>query len=120
MDTYETPPPEKRPKAGYYYHYKHDPAGAVNNYAYYICGVGHHTEDNCRPEDRYMQVYKPLYDSFVYKNGKLFDLRPLHMFYEPAEWKGKTVPRFVKIEDPEVLKQLKAIRREMYPEDFEE
>jgi hypothetical protein len=27
----------------------------------------------------------------------MFDLRPLHMFYEPARWQGKAVPRFTRI-----------------------
>src|SRR5271170_1814103 len=56
---YDVPPPEKRPEPGYYYHYKHDPNGPLNNYAYYIYGVGHHTEDDCRPDDVFMQVYRP-------------------------------------------------------------
>lgn len=111
---YDSTPPEKRPEPGYYYHYKHDPKGAVNNYAYFIDGVGHHTEDDCRPEDRYMQVYRPLYESFVYTNGKMFDLRPLHMFYEPAQWQGKTVERFTRITDPKVIDELRTIKRHMY------
>ena len=41
---YDVPPPEQCPEPGYYYHYKHDPNGPLNNYAYYIYGVGHHTE----------------------------------------------------------------------------
>ena len=53
---YDIPPPGKLPEPGYYYHFKHDPAGPLNNYAYYIDGVGHHTEDNCRTEDAFMQV----------------------------------------------------------------
>ena len=28
---YDTPPPEKRPEPGFYYHYKHDPDGPLNN-----------------------------------------------------------------------------------------
>jgi hypothetical protein len=48
---YDIPPPEKLPEPGYYYHFKHDPDGPLNNYAYYIYGVGHHTENDCRPED---------------------------------------------------------------------
>lgn len=32
------------PELGFYYHYKHDPTGAVNNYAYEILNIGHHTE----------------------------------------------------------------------------
>src|SRR6266480_2905229 len=107
----------KRPEPGYYYHYKHDPNGPLNNYAYYIYGIGHHTEDDCRPEDAFMQIYRPLYeDSYAYRNGGLFDLRPLHMFFEPAEWKGETVPRFTSITDSDVVAQLEAIKARMYPE----
>lgn len=114
---HDIPPPDKRPAPGFYYHYKHDPAGEINNYAYYICGVGHHTEDDCRPEDAFMQVYLPLYESaYVYQNGKMYDLRPLHMFYEPAEWKGVQVQRFTKIENEPTLGVLRAIKRRMYPE----
>jgi hypothetical protein len=108
--------PLKHPEPGYYYHYKHDPNGEVNNYAYYIYGVGHHTEDNCRPEDVLMLVYRPLYHAYVYKNGKMFDLRPLHMFYETAAVNDKPVERFTKIADVEVIAKLQKIKAEMYPE----
>jgi hypothetical protein len=82
---YDVPPPEQCPEPGYYYHYKHDPNGPLNNYAYYIYGVGHHTEDDCRPEDAFMQVYRPLYETaYAYRNGGMFDLRPLYMFHKPA------------------------------------
>lgn len=114
--TYAIPHPDKRPKPGYYYHYKHDPNGPINNYAYYIYGVGHHTEDDCRPEDTFMQVYRPLYEeAYVYKNGGMFDLRPLSMFYEPADKGGKKVPRFTMITDPETIIQLREIKDRMYP-----
>jgi hypothetical protein len=115
--SYEAPPPEKFPEIGYYYHYKHDSNGPINQYAYYIHGVGHHTEDDCRPEDSYMLVYRPLYDAFVYKNGKMFDLRPLHMFFEPAVVNGAKVERFTKITDSNVIAQLETIRTHMYPEE---
>ena len=36
---YDTPPPAELPEPGYYYHFKHDPDGPLNNYAYYIYGV---------------------------------------------------------------------------------
>ncbi|MBI4118136.1 MAG: DUF1653 domain-containing protein [Parcubacteria group bacterium] len=114
---HDIPPPEKRPEPGYYYHYKHDPNGPVNNYAYYIYGVGHHTEDNCRPEDAFMQVYRPLYEAYVYKNGRMFDLRPLHMFYELAERHGQKVERFTKITDPEVIALLREIKERMYSDE---
>ena len=75
---YDVPPPENLPQPGFYYHFKHDPDGPVNNYAYYIYGVGHHTENDCRPEDAFMQVYRPLYvEAYGYRHGGLFDLRPL-------------------------------------------
>lgn len=107
--------PDRMPEPGYYYHYKHDPSSPINNYAYFIHGVGVHTEDDCRPEDQFMQVYQPLYDAKVYELGKMFDLRPLHMFYETAVVNGKDVPRFSKIDDPAVRAQLRAIKKRMYP-----
>src|SRR5258708_35157306 len=114
---YEIPSPEKRPEPGYYYHFKHDPNGPLSNYAYYIYGVGHHTEDDCRHEDAFMQVYRPLYhEAYAYRNGGIFDLRPLYMFYKSAEWQGKTVPRFTKIIDPQGVAQLQEIKARMDPD----
>jgi hypothetical protein len=114
---YDTSPPENLPEPGYYYHFKHDPNGPLNNYAYYIYGVGHHTEENCRSEDAFMQVYRPLYEgSYAYRNGGLFDLRPLHMFFETAERNGEKVPRFTKIVDPDVISELAAIKAWLYPQ----
>jgi hypothetical protein len=115
---YENALPKQMPAPGYYYHYKHDPAGPVENYAYYIYGVGHHTEDDCRPEDSNLLNYRPLYDAFVYKNGKMLDNRPLGMFFKPQEWQGRAVERFTRITDEAVIKQLQAIRRKMYPEEL--
>ena len=102
------------PENGFYYHYKHDPAGPVNNYAYEVVGVGHHTEDDCRPEDKHMVVYRPLYEAFVYKAGKLFDLRPLEMWMGTVEKEGEKVSRFSKITDPERIRELTEIREAMY------
>ena len=80
--------PSRVPEKGFYYHYKHDPSGPINNYAYEIVGVGCHTEDDCRPEDENLVVYRPLYESTVYKAGKLFDIRPLEMFVESVTKNG--------------------------------
>jgi hypothetical protein len=113
---YDVPPPENRPEPGYYYHYKHDSNGPLNNYAYYIYGVGHHTEDDCRPEDAFMQVYRPLYDAYAYRNGRMFDLRPLYMFYKPANLNGNEVQRFTRITDPKLISELQAIKARMYPD----
>jgi hypothetical protein len=114
---YDISPPETLPQPGYYYHFKHAPAGPLNNYAYYIYGVGHHTEDDCRQEDAFMQVYRPLYEeAYAYRNGGLFDLRPLHMFFAPVERQGKTLPRFTRIVDPVVIAALAAIKARLYPD----
>ena len=106
--------PTTVPEKGFYYHYKHDPGGDVNNYAYEVVGVGHHTEDDCRPEDVNMVVYRPLYEAFVYKNGKMFDLRPLDMWMGEVENEGKTFHRFSRITDSDVISKLDAVRKEMY------
>lgn len=106
--------PAKVPENGFYYHYKHDPSGAINNYAYEVTGVGCHTEDDCRPEDVNMVIYRPLYEAFVYKAGKLFDLRPLEMWMGNVEKEGKTFPRFRKITDLVVIAELEAVKRRMY------
>jgi len=106
--------PEHTPTPGYYYHYKHDPSGAVNNYAYEVMGVGHHTEDEARPEDKFMVVYRPLYEAFVYKNGKMFDIRPLDMFMETVDKDGVIRPRFSPITDTETISALDILKAEMY------
>ncbi len=106
--------PKKVPEKGFYYHYKHDKNREVNNYAYEVLGVGHHTEDDCRPIDANMVVYRPLYESSVYKAGRLFDLRPLDMFLESVVKDGKTLPRFEKITDPEIIAELEEIKNKMY------
>lgn len=106
--------PARVPENGFYYHYKHDPSGPVGNYAYEVVGVGCHTEDDCRPEDVHMVVYRPLYESSVYTAGKLFDLRPLEMWMGDVTKDEKTFPRFQKITDPQVIAELTVIRGKMY------
>lgn len=106
--------PTKFPEKGFYYHYKHDPAGLINNYAYEVIGTGCHTEDDCRPEDVNLVIYRPIYEATVYKAGKFFDIRPLNMFMENVTKDGHTFPRFQKIIDPTVIKKLEKIRDEMY------
>ncbi len=112
--TYETANPGPMPEPGFYYHYKHDPAGEVNNYAYEVMGTGHHTEEDARPVDAFMVVYRPLYDAYVYQLGKLFDIRPLSMFMEEVVKDGKRFPRFTKITDLETISKLTGIRDRMY------
>ena len=103
--------PKKVPVKGFYYHYKHDPAGLFNTYAYEVMGVGHHTE-----EDYNLVIYRPLYEeAFVYRNGKMFDARPLEMFMEEVEKSGKRFLRFTPITDSALIKRLEEQREKMYP-----
>jgi len=106
--------PQKVPEKGFYYHYKHDPNGPINNYAYEMIGVGCHTEDDCRPEDANMVVYRPIYKSSVYNAGKLFDLRPLDMWIGEIVKDGKNILRFRMIKDKSVICELEKIRQQMY------
>jgi len=103
--------PSNIPKKGFYYHYKHDPNGSVNNYAYEVMGVGSHTEE----DETFMVVYRPLYEeASVYQAGKLFDLRPLSMFMEEVMKEGRTFPRFTPITDQKTLDDLREIKKKMY------
>lgn len=108
---------------GFYYHYKHDDAKGIRNFAYELLGTAWSTEsggnthtDN--PEDFLKDeaaIYRPLYEeSLVYKNGRCFWIRPLGMFMEEVTKDGKIFPRFAKITDPEIIKELEKIRDEMY------
>jgi hypothetical protein len=107
--------PTRVPEKGFYYHYKHDPAKGFDDFAYEVVGVGVHTEDDCRPEDASMVVYRPLYrEAKVYKAGMLFDLRPLEMWMGDVTKEGRTFKRFRRIEDGQVIKKLEKAREEMY------
>lgn len=111
--------PTRVPEVGFYYHYKHDPNGSINNYAYEVMGVGFHTEE-ARPGEAHFVNYRPLYEAAVYKAFQelgvpCFDTRPLEMWTGDVEKDGKTFPRFQKIVDPAVILQLERIKGEMYP-----
>lgn len=106
--------PTEFPEPGFYYHYKHDPKGLVDNYAHEVIGVGCHTEDGCRPEDVNMVIYRPLYESSVYKSGRFYELRPLEMWMGNVIKDGITFPRFAKIIDPVVIAKLEEIKKRMY------
>lgn len=109
-------PPKHLPEPGFYYHYKHDPAGSEENYAYELVGVGHHTEEDSRPEDKFLAVYHPLYETaLVYRIGKMYDIRPLGMFMETVTKDGEVKPRFAKITDPDLIARLTERRNRMYP-----
>lgn len=99
---------------GFYYHYKHDPAGEWNNYLYEVLNIGHHTEIDGLDESA-MVVYRPLYESAgVYGIGKHWDVRPYDMFMEQVTKDGKTFDRFQYITDPELIKKCEELTKEMY------
>lgn len=110
--------PTRQPEPGFYHHYKHDPAKGARDYAYYVHGIGFHTENDCQDRDRVMLVYRPLYPAAVFQAGGCYDLRPLEMFYEPATVGGQPVERFTRVTDPAQIEELKAAYREMYPAPF--
>ncbi len=103
------------PEKGFYYHRKHDPAKGIRDYAYEVVGVGIHTEDDCRPDDANMVIYRPLYEASVFKAGRFYDIRPLNMWMEQVDaGNGTMEPRFKRITDPDVIRQLDTIKRKMY------
>jgi len=119
----EIPKRSEIPDPGFYYHYKHDPAVGINHYAYEVLGIGFHTEDNCRVEDKVMVNYRPLYKGAAVYRASLglgvpcHDFRPLHMFMDKNVKKdGKVYPhRFMRITDPDTILKLELIREELYP-----
>lgn len=99
---------------GFYYNYKHDLAGSVNNHAYEVIGIGHHTEIDGL-EASSCVIYRPLYDTApVYTAGKHYDIKPYSMFIEDALKDGKIIPRFTKITDEKIIDELGKIRDKMY------
>lgn len=111
--------PVKVPPPGFYYHYKHDQSGPVNNYAYEVVGIGFHTEDDARLGEEHFMIYRPLYEASVYKVSRALgidclDARPLKMWMGEVEKDGRKIPRFTFITDPKVNDQLTKICDEMY------
>ncbi|MEI8062167.1 MAG: DUF1653 domain-containing protein [bacterium] len=109
--------PSDNLEKGFYYHAKHDPEISIYHHAYELIGIGCHTEDDCRPEDANMVIYRPLDENVeIYKAGKFFDLRPLKMWAELMTKNESSVKRFTRITDPAVIEKLEKMRERMYPE----
>ena len=96
------------PENGFYYHYKHDPAGAFNNYAYEVVGLARHSED----KSHYV-MYRPLYKAEWLIPAQVV-VRPLTTFLEHILKDGKLVPRFRRIQDIECVAKLNQVRDSMY------
>lgn len=75
----------KYPVTGVYEHYKSTPK---DKRYYQLIGFGKHTET-----EETFAIYIPLYVIPEHRGLRL-QLRPLSMFMETVEYKGKTVPRF--------------------------
>jgi len=103
--------PKELPEPGFYYHKKHDPAGGITDHAYEMLGVGYHTETG-----EYTVSYRPLYqEAFSYEHGLMGYNRPLDMFLDRENKDGKEIPRFSRITDLDLVRQLAEVRDEMYP-----
>lgn len=98
----------KIPKKGFYYHYKHDPKGLFNNYAYEVIGLARNTESKLLTV-----LYRPLYENTWLKPTD-FCSRPYEMFIENVEVNNLLVPRFKIISKPLIIKKLKLISKKIY------
>jgi hypothetical protein len=96
------------PEKGFYYHYKHDPEGLFNNYAYELLGTARHSEDKSL-----LAVYLPLYEN-TYAPPADYCVRPLGMFMEEVRVNGKTLPRFARITDERLIARLQQAKAELY------
>ncbi|MES2214382.1 MAG: DUF1653 domain-containing protein [Patescibacteria group bacterium] len=99
------------PEPGFYYHYKHDLNGTVDNFAYEVIATGTHTESL-----ETLVVYRSLYTTET-QGGSHYWIRPLEMFMGTIEKNGKTFPRFIQITDAHTISELTAIRDRMYSKD---
>jgi hypothetical protein len=108
--------PEKYPKKGFYYHYKHDPAKGFYHYAYEVLAVGFDTEE----DGKHCVVYRPLYEeagvyqAFLEMATMCADVRPLSMFMGSVTKDGVTIPRFSEITNKAIVEKLIQKRIEMY------
>jgi hypothetical protein len=94
----------QKPEKGFYYHYRHDPKGLINNYAYEVLGTSLGTEDA-----QESVVYRPLYQNDFLGRHDFFT-RPLAMFIEDIEKDDVAMKRFTKITDETIIRTLERIR----------
>ncbi len=95
------------PKNGFYYHYKHDPNGPINNYAYEVVGIARNTEDKS-----FSVLYIPMYETDWFKPAD-YQSRPMDMFNGEVVKDGQKILRFRLITDPEIILRLEEIKKEM-------
>ena len=96
------------PTKGFYKHYKHDPSRGPYDHMYEVIGIGRNTE-----EKTYTVLYRPLYPNDWLAPAD-YQSRPLEMTLENVEVNGVLVPRFAKITDPVLIKELEIQKQKMY------
>lgn len=96
-----------RPNPGeFYYHFKHDSTKCLNNHAYEVLGIGKNTEDN-----EVVVIYRPCYElEFIKEVEAEFCVRPLSMWFDQIDRDGYVGPRFIKIDDAQIIESLKQLQ----------
>jgi hypothetical protein len=100
--------PTQIPEKGFYMHYKHDPNGKAFNFMYEVIGIGRNTE-----EKTFTVLYRPLYVN-DWMTPADYQSKPIEIFLESVDKDGKTMPRFIRIIDPELISKLEESRNELY------
>ncbi len=98
----------KWPEEGFYFHFKHDPTGSVNNYAYQVVGVGKDVDS-----DKLQIEYLPLYER-PGVNPRLRCHRNLRDFVGNLTRDGVRHKRFTQITDKRIIARLEYLRDEMF------
>jgi len=105
------------PRPGFHYHFKRKPDQPINSCAYEVIGISWNAE-NDKEDEEPVVVYRSLYDpsSPIPGTGQALDHRRVSNFFEMVDREGKSVPRFVRVTNPEDYQRLKAIRDQMCSE----
>lgn len=99
------------PNKGYYRHYKHETAKGPGNYTYQVVHLAKSSEETAEPE---FAVYRPMYESEVYRAGKHFHIRPIKMFLSEVNEGRYQGRRFSWISDSATIRKLEDIKVKMY------
>ena len=103
------------PEPGFYWKYKHKSDDEAWVHAYYVEQLAFYTGDDPILKEKVFVSYRPLTESsFVYREGRCFDVMLPEEFMMSVEFGGKLVPRHVKIEDRSVIAELNALYEKLY------
>lgn len=113
--------PDDAPQPGFYYHYKSfsNPARvpqSVDYYVYELVAISFQTETG-----EWEVVYRSLYGLIERGGSGAYFSRPLRMWAEQVHLHGlEWVPRFSRITDLSVVRELVEIRNRMYPDSVDD